>query len=119
MSRPPPPSGGTVATAIAAFLTYDFLFTNPRLSLAVADPREVLDLVLFLFVALAIGRLVATQHARADQDWNAAVLPGSVDGTINSLTNGNHAGFRALVRSLALDYADQVEYDHASFNASF
>ena len=56
-----------VATAIAAFLTYDFLFTNPRFSLAVADPREVLDLVLFLFVALAIGRLVATQHARADE----------------------------------------------------
>ena len=56
-----------VVTAIAAFVTYDFLFTEPRLSLAVADPREVLDLVLFLFVALASGRLVATQHARADE----------------------------------------------------
>jgi two-component system sensor histidine kinase KdpD len=56
-----------VLTAIAAFLGYDILFTEPRLSLVVADPREWLDLVLFLFVALVIGRLVAVQHARADE----------------------------------------------------
>jgi K+-sensing histidine kinase KdpD len=33
-----------VATAVAAFLTYDHLITNPRLSLVVADPRGWLDL---------------------------------------------------------------------------
>ena len=62
--------GGTmpaVATAIAAFLGYDFLFTEPRFTLAVADPREWLDLVLFLFVGLVVGRLVAIQHARAEE----------------------------------------------------
>ena len=56
-----------VATAIAAFLFYDLLFTEPRFSLFVANPREWLDLVLFLFVALVIGRLVSIQHARADE----------------------------------------------------
>jgi two-component system sensor histidine kinase KdpD len=56
-----------VITAIGAFLAYDVLFTEPRLSLVVADPREWLDLVLFLFVALAVGRLVAIQRARADE----------------------------------------------------
>jgi len=56
-----------VFTAIAAFLAYDLLFTEPRLSLVVADPREWLDLVLFLFLALVIGRLVSIQHARADE----------------------------------------------------
>jgi two-component system sensor histidine kinase KdpD len=56
-----------VVTAIAAFLIYDLLFTEPRFSLVVADPREWLDLVLFLFVALVIGRLVSIQHARADE----------------------------------------------------
>jgi two-component system sensor histidine kinase KdpD len=56
-----------VVTAIGAFLAYDVLFTEPRFSLVVADPREWLDLVLFLFVALAVGRLVAIQHARADE----------------------------------------------------
>jgi two-component system sensor histidine kinase KdpD len=56
-----------VVTAVAAFLAYDLLFTEPRFSLVVADPREWLDLVLFLFVALVIGRLVSIQHARADE----------------------------------------------------
>jgi two-component system sensor histidine kinase KdpD len=56
-----------VLTAITAFLGYDVLFTEPRLSLIVADPSEWLDLVLFLFVALVIGRLVAIQHARAEE----------------------------------------------------
>ena len=56
-----------VVTAVAAFVAYDLLFTEPRFSLVIADPREVLDLVLFLFVALAVGRLVATQRERADE----------------------------------------------------
>ena len=56
-----------VGTAVAAFVVYDVLFTEPRYSLQVADPREWLDLVLFMFVALVIGRLVAIQHARADE----------------------------------------------------
>ena len=56
-----------VIAAIAAFLAYDILFTEPRFSIAVADPREVLDLILFLFVGLVVGRLVAIQHARAEE----------------------------------------------------
>jgi two-component system sensor histidine kinase KdpD len=56
-----------VATALIAFVTYDAFFTEPRLSFEVADPREWLDLLLFLVVAIAIGRLVAVQRARADE----------------------------------------------------
>lgn len=56
-----------VVTAIAAFFAYDILFTEPRFSVAVADPREVLDLILFLFVGLVVGRLVSIQHARAEE----------------------------------------------------
>lgn len=74
-----------VATAIAAFLAYDLLFTEPRLSLTVADPREWLDLVLFLFVALAIGRLVAVQHARADEAAALAAEAGSLFAVSRSL----------------------------------
>ena len=54
-------------TAIAAFVAYDVLLTEPRFSLVVSDPREWLDLLLFLFVAIAIGRLVAFQHHRAEE----------------------------------------------------
>jgi two-component system, OmpR family, sensor histidine kinase KdpD len=56
-----------VVTAVGAFLTYDVLFTEPRFSIAIADPGEVLDLILFLFVGLVVGRLVAIQRARAEE----------------------------------------------------
>lgn len=65
------------------------------------------------------GQVLAAHHARADKDWDSSVFPGSLDGQINTLTNGDHAGFRALVRALALDYADQVQLDYASFLANF
>jgi uncharacterized protein (DUF2252 family) len=65
------------------------------------------------------GAVLATHHARADRDWNAAVFATSLDGEVDALTNGDHAGFRALVRAIAFDYADQVALDYASFVASF
>ena len=61
---------GTLAaltTGIGAFLVYDLLFTDPRLNLAVSDPREWLDLVLLLVVAVAVGRLASLGASRADQ----------------------------------------------------
>jgi uncharacterized protein (DUF2252 family) len=64
------------------------------------------------------GQVLAAHHARADKDWSAAVLPHSVDGQIKALTSGNHSGFRALVRSIAISYADQVELDYESFVTS-
>lgn len=56
-----------IATAIASFVTYDVLFTEPRFSLIVADNREWLDLVLFLFIAVAVGRLSALGLERAGE----------------------------------------------------
>ncbi|HEY4752682.1 MAG TPA: DUF4118 domain-containing protein, partial [Candidatus Limnocylindrales bacterium] len=56
-----------VATSAAAFLIYDFLFTAPRFTLTVSDPAEWLSLVLFLIVAVVIGRLAALQRDRADE----------------------------------------------------
>ena len=56
-----------LATAVTAFVIYDLLFTAPRFSLRVDDPREWLDLLLFLFVAIAVGRLVALQRQRTDE----------------------------------------------------
>ena len=54
-----------LVTAIAAFLVYDLLFTEPRLTLAVDDPREWLDLVVFLVLAVVVGRLSALGNERA------------------------------------------------------
>ena len=68
--------GGTVPaviTAVASFLVYDLLFTEPRFSLAVTDTSELLNLVLVLIVALAIGRLAALGRERAAEADRRAV----------------------------------------------
>ena len=53
-----------IGTAVASFLVYDFLFVRPVYTFAVASAQEWLDLLLFLVVAIAIGRLSALQLAR-------------------------------------------------------
>jgi two-component system sensor histidine kinase KdpD len=55
-----------VATSVLAFLAYDFLFTSPRFTLVVTDPAEWLSLLLFLLVAVVIGRLTALLRERAE-----------------------------------------------------
>ena len=60
--------GGTwpaVATAFASFLAYDILFLEPRLSLLIVEPTDWLNLVLFLVIAVAVGRLAALGRERA------------------------------------------------------
>ena len=53
-----------VATSIASFLLYDFFFVQPLYTFSIAAPEEWLDLLLFLVVAIAIGRLSALQLQR-------------------------------------------------------
>src|SRR4051812_5581525 len=54
-------------TSVTALLVYDFLFTQPRFTLAVGNPDEWLSLLLFLVVAVVIGRLSARQAGRASE----------------------------------------------------
>lgn len=54
-----------VLTAIGAFVTYDFLFTEPRYSLTVHNPAEWLTLLLLLVVGTVVGRLAGGQRERA------------------------------------------------------
>ncbi len=56
-----------IATALASFGLYNLLFIDPRFTLVVANAREWLNLVLFLFVAVAIGRLAGAGADRADE----------------------------------------------------
>jgi two-component system sensor histidine kinase KdpD len=58
-------TGPAIATALIAFLTYDLLFTEPRLSLTISDQGELLNLFLVLLVALAVGRLAGLGRQRA------------------------------------------------------
>ncbi|MGZ3641811.1 MAG: sensor histidine kinase [Candidatus Limnocylindrales bacterium] len=54
-----------VGCSLAAFLLYDFFFIEPIHTFTVSDPREWLNLLLFLLVAVTIGQLTALQARRA------------------------------------------------------
>jgi len=55
-----------VVTALASFLLYDFLFTQPVFTFTVRDPREWLNLLLFLLVGVVVGRLAGRERERAE-----------------------------------------------------
>jgi len=55
-----------VATAIGAFLVYDFLFVSPTGALVVGDPQEWLNLLLLLALGVVVGQLAGTQRVRAE-----------------------------------------------------
>jgi two-component system sensor histidine kinase KdpD len=65
--------GNVVAAVLAAllsFVTYNYFFIDPRFSLTVARADEVLTLVMFVAVALALGALTAQakEQARVARD---------------------------------------------------
>lgn len=57
---------GAIASAVAAFLLYNLLFTEPRFTLRIADPGEWLGVVLLLFVGVVVGELAALERARGE-----------------------------------------------------
>jgi len=57
-------TSGAVVASIGAFLSYDYLFTDPRYTFTVRDPSEYLSVVLLLFVGIVIGQLVAIERSR-------------------------------------------------------
>jgi two-component system sensor histidine kinase KdpD len=61
-----------ILSALAAFMAINFFLVPPFYSLRVADPREVLDLAVFLIVATIAGRLSAQAHQKADEAQSRA-----------------------------------------------
>jgi K+-sensing histidine kinase KdpD len=55
-----------IAASIGGFLASDYFFYAPYYSLAMDDPQEVVDLLLFLFVALVTSNLAT--HLKRDAD---------------------------------------------------
>jgi two-component system sensor histidine kinase KdpD len=58
-------SWAAVATALGAFLAYNFLFLPPEFTFLVSDPQHILTLVLLLSVGVGIGRLTGLQRDQA------------------------------------------------------
>lgn len=44
--------------SVLSILTFDYFFTVPRYSLSMKDPREIINLFVFLFMAIIVGQLV-------------------------------------------------------------
>src|SRR3954464_10145214 len=57
---------GAIATAVASFFLYNYLFTEPRFTLSMHEPGVWLSVVLLLFVGIVVGQLAAMQRDRAE-----------------------------------------------------
>ncbi|MGK7922242.1 MAG: DUF2252 domain-containing protein [Trichodesmium sp.] len=69
----------------------------------------------FIKVAQQWGKILATDHARADQDFDEKLVPTSLEKQVTQLTNNQHQEFRELVREVAFKYAEQVKADYSNF----
>lgn len=58
--------GSALVAAALSFAAYNFFFIEPTGALTVAQPQEVLSLVIFVAVALATGHLAARMREQAD-----------------------------------------------------
>src|ERR1700722_16762886 len=56
-----------VVAALASVAVFDFFFLTPFYSFSIAEPSEVVDLAMFLFVALVTGNLAAALRREADR----------------------------------------------------
>ncbi len=64
------------------------------------------------------GAALATYHARGDQDYNATLVPYSLEKMVHDLVNGDDTAFDALVWQHASTYADQVAIDWSTWAAT-
>ena len=100
-----------VVTAVLGFLFYDFLFVQPLYTFTVADPGEWLNLVLFLLVAVVIGRLTTLQTERAnDADRRARESQAlfAISRTLATATTVAEAAPMVLARLAAESGMDRI-----------
>lgn len=63
--------GAAVLSSVLGFLLYNYLFTEPRLSLTVDRPSDVSTLFVFLAVSLVVGQLAGRLRRQARDAWLA------------------------------------------------
>ncbi len=59
-------TGPSLVAAVIAFLCFNFLLVSPYYTFIVADPRELLDLLIFLLVAIITGQLASYARNQAE-----------------------------------------------------
>ena len=63
-----------LATAVVSVMALNFFFIDPRYRLTIADSQNVVALLVFLVVALVVGRLAATARAQTGEAERRALL---------------------------------------------
>lgn len=61
------------------------------------------------------GAVLATAHARADEDYRGGIIDYSFDDDVHARTDGRHEDFRALVRDVVRWYLPRVHADYRDF----
>ncbi|MDD2722694.1 MAG: DUF2252 family protein [Methylovulum sp.] len=62
-----------------------------------------------------MGKILAKNHALADKDYDATLIPYSMDKEITDVINGDVSGLKTEILNYALSYAAQVKQDYADF----
>lgn len=75
-------------TSIAGVVLYDVLFVEPRFMLTVDDPQEWVNLLVFLFVSLVVGRLAGLQTERREEALRRAREAETVAAAARALASG-------------------------------
>jgi two-component system, OmpR family, sensor histidine kinase KdpD len=91
--------GPAIFSAVLAFFTFNYFFTEPRHTLLVADPDDWIPLLLFLLTAVVTGQLAAGQRRRAEEaeeherqarllyDISAALTEPTLEGTLETVAS--------------------------------
>jgi uncharacterized protein (DUF2252 family) len=65
------------------------------------------------------GRILAAAHARADKDFDPALIDYSFEKEVIKQTDGHEKKFAELTVQIAMNYAKRVKSDHALYEDSF
>ena len=63
--------GAALMSSALSFVAYNFLFTEPRFSLAVNEPQDVATLVLFVAVSVVVGHLAGRLRLQVQNATNS------------------------------------------------
>jgi uncharacterized protein (DUF2252 family) len=79
------------------------------------DSKKLTNYSDFSDAVKLVAHVVAKIHTLADKDYDANLIPYSIDKEIDETAGSNKSGFKLEVLNFALDYAKQVELDYQSF----
>lgn len=96
--------GPSLLAAVFSFLSFNFFLVKPFYTFAVADPRDLIDLLIYLIVALVTGQLAARARQQAEvarQRANEQDMLFRLTSTLNQITTseGVHEALKHMLET--------------------